>query len=150
MTEIITPFPDFPARSSPTFSAEVDIFLRNMVRVTDELNEKLGTPEAANTTLGLVQSGTNSNGRWVRIGGVFQVCWASVTTSSSGAVTWTFPQPFTSGTVQVFGTQSTSDFNISPSARDLTATTATLRAFNSANGLVTQAVRWLAVGLYTP
>lgn len=57
--------------------------------VVGTVSESGGVPTGA-----IVQTATTADGTYVRFADGTQICWGGITSSSGGAVTWTFPIAF--------------------------------------------------------
>lgn len=104
MSNVAPPPPPFPARGTPEFNADANTFFLWMASFANALNafEAYGRQNAVGTvsesggvpTGALFNRGSNSNGRWTRFADGTLICRHSLTISSGGEITWTFPVPF--------------------------------------------------------
>lgn len=79
------------AANFPALDALADIQAMLTARGVGTVSESGGIPTGA-----IVQSGTNSDGSYVRFADGTQICWGGVTSSDTADVTWTFPIEFVS------------------------------------------------------
>jgi hypothetical protein len=103
---ILSPAPPAPNRSNPsTFPDLADAYVAWLSTVATQLDASLGTPEAANATLGLIESGSNANGSWTKYGSGDMICRHQITglgpidiaigsAFRSARIAWTYPQAF--------------------------------------------------------
>jgi hypothetical protein len=94
----------------------------------------------------LPERGSNANGEWTRSAEGLQTCTHTLTSSASGGVIWTFPQPFVNSAAKAFGSPKQSSFNLSPAFSSTTATQVEFSSFNTANGRVANTTDLFAIG----
>lgn len=103
------------------------------------------------TSASILETGTNSNGRYVRHKDGTQICWASVTTSDTSVQSWIYPASFV-GTPQIHCTPASAapTNGISPmvDAATTTSTTGGVLAFNSGNTQVATSLQVMAIGTW--
>ena len=106
-----------------------------------------------NPTGGLMERGSNANGKYIRFADGTQICTANNAANSGADVTWTFPAAFGDNSVFFHGQALAADRVVTAGATALTATDCTFRAYTlSTTPTIARSagnIRMVAIGTWT-